>query len=157
MGAQSLTQPWLTFLIAGAVVVLDQLTKAWAVVALPGNDIVIIEGFLEFDLTRNPGAAFTSFQGLGPLIGVLAVGVVGWIVMMLRGNPRPLEALALALVLGGALGNLADRIFRGDGFLDGAVVDFVDLWFIPTFNVADMAITFGAVMLVLAALLSERS
>jgi signal peptidase II len=157
VGAQGLTRQRLTFLVAGVVVVLDQLTKAWAVSALADERITVIEGFLEFRLTRNTGAAFSSFQGLGPLIAILAVGVVGWITMMLRGNPRPLEAWALALVLGGALGNLLDRIVRGDGFLDGAVIDFIDLWFIPTFNIADMAITFGAGLLLLAALLSERS
>lgn len=124
---------------------------------MPDNSITFIDGFLEFQLTRNSGAAFSSFQGLGPLIGILAVGVVGWIVIMLRSDPHPMEATALALVLGGALGNLIDRVFRGDGVLDGAVVDFVDLWFIPTFNIADMAITFGATLLVLAALLHGRT
>ncbi len=157
MGTQSLTRPAFTSLVVGVVVVLDQLTKAWAAAELPGNPIVVIDGFLEFQVTRNSGAAFSSFQGLGPLIAILAVGVVGWVATMLRNNPRPLEALALSLVLGGAIGNLLDRIFRGDGLLDGAVVDFVDLWFIPTFNVADAAITFGAGLLLIAALVRERA
>lgn len=157
MGAQGLSDARRTSLIVGVVVVLDQLTKVWAVAALPANSITFVDGFFAFDLTRNSGAAFSSFQGLGPLIGLLAVGVIGWIVVMLRSEPHPMEATALALVLGGALGNLLDRVFRGDGVLDGAVVDFVELWFIPTFNVADMAITFGAALLVLAALLHGRA
>lgn len=134
----------------------DQLTKAWAVTALPGNPITLIDGFLGFHLTRNPGAAFSSLQGVGPLIGVLAIGVATWLVILLRREPDPAEAWALALVLGGAVGNLLDRVFRGDGFLDGAVVDFVDLWWIPTFNVADSAITIGAGLLLIAAFLHER-
>lgn len=157
MGAQGLIRSRSTFLVAGVVVVLDQLTKAWAVAALEGNSVRIIDGFLGFHLTRNTGAAFSSFQGLGPMIGVLALGVAGWVVLMLRNHPRPLEAWGLALVLGGAIGNLTDRIVRGDVVLDGAVIDFVDLWIIPTFNVADMAITFGAAALLLAAVLSERT
>ncbi|NIT98489.1 MAG: signal peptidase II, partial [Actinobacteria bacterium] len=96
--------------------------------------------------TRNTGAAFSSFQGAGPLIGVLAIGVALWLVIMLRRNPRPPEAWALALVLGGAVGNLIDRFARGDGFLDGAVVDFIEWWWIPNFNIADASITIGAAL-----------
>lgn len=132
--------------------VADQLSKAWAVSALADRDIVIIPDFLELSLTFNPGAAFSSFQGIGPLIGILGLAVAGWIIVMMRKAPRTIEALALAVVLGGAAGNLIDRIFRGDGLLDGSVVDFIDWWFIPTFNVADSAITVGAVLLVIAAI-----
>jgi len=64
---------------------------------------------------------------------------------------RRLEALALGLVLGGAVGNLADRVFRGSGLLDGAVVDFIDFKSFPTFNVADMAINVGVFLLLVAA------
>ncbi len=156
MGAPSLTRSRLTLLAAAAIVVADQLTKVWAVAALPGNPIVIIDGFLGFHLTRNPGAAFSSLQGVGPLIGVLGIGIAAWLIIMLRREPDPMEAWAFALVLGGAVGNLLDRVFRGDGLLDGAVVDFVDLWWIPTFNVADSAITIGAGLLLLAAFLHER-
>ncbi len=139
------------------VVVADQATKAWAVEALRDGTITIIDGFLEFRLTRNTGAAFSSFQGAGPLIGVLAIGVALWLVIMLRRNPRPPEAWALALVLGGAVGNLIDRFARGDGFLDGAVVDFIEWWWIPNFNIADASITIGAALLILSAYLYERS
>jgi signal peptidase II len=61
--------------------------------------------------------------------------------------------IALALVLGGALGNLTDRIFRGSGVLDGHVVDWIDWWFIPTFNIADAALNVGVAVLLLSALL----
>jgi len=142
--------------IVAGILIADQLTKAWAVRNLADGPIVLIDGFLALRLVYNPGAAFSSFQGLGPLIGVLAVAVTGWIVLMMRRTSRTVETLALSLVLAGALGNLIDRAVRGDGFLDGAVVDFVDLWRIPTFNVADAAITCGAVLLVWAALTSAR-
>ncbi len=68
---------------------------------------------------------------------------------------RRREVAALALVLGGALGNLIDRIFRGDGLLDGGVVDFIDLSFFPAFNVADSAITIGAGLALLYAFLDR--
>jgi signal peptidase II len=150
-----MTRTRLLLVVAAAIVTLDQVTKAWAVRALDDRTIVIIEGFLELDLTLNPGAAFSSLQDVGPLIGILAIGVAVWLVILIRRRPAPVEAWGLALVLGGAVGNLVDRLTRGDGLLDGAVVDFVDLWWIPTFNVADMAITFGAATLLTAALISE--
>ncbi len=156
MGTQSLTPPRLAAVIVASVVLLDQATKAWAVAALDPDPIALIDGFLQLRLTRNPGAAFSNFQGAGPLIGLVAIGVAGWIAIMLRNNSRPLELWSLALVLGGAIGNLIDRIVRGDGILDGAVIDFVDFSFFPTFNVADSAISIGATLLVLAALRSGR-
>lgn len=156
MGTQSLRPLRLAVLVAIAVIVLDQLTKVWAVAALDGGPIGLIDGFLQLRLTLNPGAAFSSFQGVGPLLGFVAVGVVGWIIMLLRQTPDTIEALGLALVLGGALGNLIDRVLRGDGVLDGAVVDFIDFSFFPTFNVADSAITIGALLLVFGAFRRER-
>jgi len=154
VGASGLTAVRRTAVIGASVVLLDQVTKALAVAGLDPDPISLIDGFLQLRLTRNPGAAFSSFQGVGPLIGMVAVGVIGWIVMMLRKQPRPLEAWSLALVLGGAIGNLIDRIARGDGLLDGAVIDFIDFSFFPSFNVADSAISIGAILLILAALRS---
>ena len=157
MGTQGLTPPRLAAVIVASVVLLDQVTKAWAVAALDPDPIPLIDGFLQLRLTFNPGAAFSNFQGVGPLIGIIALGVAGWIVMMLRNHSRPLETWSLALVLGGAIGNLIDRIVRGDGILDGSVVDFIDFSFFPTFNVADSAITIGAMLLIFAAFRSGRS
>ena len=138
--------------IAVGVVVLDQLTKRWAVSALADGPIVLVDGWLELDLTFNPGAAFSSLQGIGPLLAIAAVAVAGWITVLIRRrSTRTSEVVALALILGGAVGNLVDRVTRGDGLLDGAVVDFIEPSFFPTFNVADAAITVGAVLLVLVA------
>jgi signal peptidase II len=140
--------------IAVAVVVLDQLTKRWAVSALADGPIVLVDGWLELDLTFNPGAAFSSLQGIGPLLAIAAAAVAGWITVLIRRrSTRTGEVVALALILGGAVGNLVDRVTRGDGLLDGAVVDFIEPSFFPTFNVADAAITVGAVLLVLVAVL----
>jgi signal peptidase II len=138
--------------VASAAVAVDQVTKVWAVAALDDGPIQIFGDVLRLRLTRNTGAAFSSLQGLGPLIGIAAVGVVGLIFVMLHHVPRRFEVVGLGLVLGGAIGNLADRIFRGDGFLDGAVVDWIDPSFFPTFNGADSAITIGVAVLLVGAL-----
>lgn len=138
--------------VALAAAVVDQLTKIWAVAALDDGPIGVIGDLLQLRLTRNSGAAFSSLQGLGPLIGVAAVGVIGLVFIMIHHVPRRFEVVGLGLVLGGAVGNLLDRIFRGDGFLDGAVVDWIDPSFFPTFNVADSAITIGIAVLLVGAM-----
>ena len=138
--------------VALAAAVVDQLTKIWAVAALDDGPIGVIGDLLQLRLTRNSGAAFSSLQGLGPLIGVAAVGVIGLVFIMIHHVPRRFEVVGLGLVLGGAVGNLLDRIFRGDGFLDGAVVDWIDPSFFPTFNVADSAITIGVAVLLVGAM-----
>jgi len=137
--------------VAAVVIALDQLTKAWALAALDDGPIDIIDGFVRFAVTFNTGAAFSIFTKNGPLLGVIAIGIVVMIVVVLRDASRRLEAVALGLVLGGAVGNLVDRVFRGDGLLDGGVVDWIDFSFFPTFNVADSAITIGVALLLLAA------
>jgi len=137
---------------AGIVVVIDQLTKIWAVAALSDGPVSLIGDFLRLRLTRNPGAAFSSFLDGGPMLGVIAAVVAVVVAVILPQIEERLDRFALALVMGGALGNFADRIFRGDGFLDGAVVDFVDFSFWPTFNAADSAISIGVTLLVISAL-----
>ena len=75
--------------------------------------------------------------------------------MIAQANKRT-ELIALGLILGGALGNLSDRIFRGSGVLDGNVIDWIDWWFIPTFNVADVALNVGVATLLIAVLFMAR-
>jgi signal peptidase II len=142
--------------IAAAVVLVDQVTKAWALEALPGRVVVVIGDFLRFALVRNPGGAFSSFQNGGTFIAVAAVGVVFVVLYMVGGVPRRSDVVALGLILGGAVGNLVDRVVRGDGILDGEVIDWIDWWFIPTFNVADAAITIGVTVLLIGALIGDR-
>jgi signal peptidase II len=143
----------LAVLVAALVVVLDQATKAWAVNALAGSPIGIIDGWLNLRLFFNTGASFSFFAKGGAVIGLLVIAVVVVIFFALREAGRRLDAIALGLVLGGAVGNLLDRLFRGTGFLDGAVVDFINVPFFATFNVADIAINVGVALLLIGVLL----
>lgn len=145
-------------LIAAAVLVADQLTKAWIVVTYPlGWEQQVIPGLFRLVHTRNRGVAFGLLGSSGPLvqIGLLAliVAVVAFIIWHLaKGGTDGLTRVALALVLGGAIGNLVDRVLRGE------VVDFL-LFYVkkagreiqwPAFNVADSAISTGACLIILA-------
>jgi signal peptidase II len=129
----------------GLVVALDQGTKALVTSHIERGDRVEVLPFLAFENVRNEGVAF----GLGgdisaALIGVTIVLLVGVLaVLAFRGGGGWLVWLPAALLLGGALGNLADRV------RDGAVIDFVDLPLWPTFNLADVAITVGVLLLLL--------
>ena len=136
--------------VAGTVLVLDQLSKWWATETLD-TEVIDLVGSLRLKLVLNYGAAFSLTQGRGAVISLLALGVVALLLRNGRHATHPLAAVALGLVLGGAIGNLADRAFRaGDGFLGGGVVDFIDLQWWPIFNVADMGVVCGAFLLVLA-------
>jgi signal peptidase II len=131
------------------VVLVDAFTKRWASIRFSGNPVEVIPGFLTFTYTENPGAAFGSLQNAGPILGVAAIGVTLGLLWALR-RPRPvLEVVAFGLIMGGAIGNLVDRIFRGPGLLDGKVIDWINLWWIPTFNLADMSITIAVVLLLI--------
>jgi signal peptidase II len=140
--------------IVVGVVLLDQLTKSWAVSGLEDGPISIIGDDVELRLSRNTGGAFSLFQGFTPLLAILAIVLSVVLVRAVRRTDDVVILIALSLVLGGALGNLFDRLARSPGFLEGAVVDFVRVGSFPTFNVADAAITVGAVLLVARTLLT---
>ena len=123
---------------------------------LADGPVVLIEDFLQLRLTYNTGASFSLFSNAGPILAIVAFGVVGLIIYILGEAGRRIEAVALGLVLGGAVGNLVDRLARGDGLLDGAVVDFIDFSFFATFNVADAAINVGVALLLIAAFVWRR-
>lgn len=135
--------------VAAAVVGLDQATKAWAASALDDRSIEVLGDAVRFHLARNSGSAFSLFTGWAPALAIVALVLVVVLVRMGRRETDPWLLVALGLVLGGALGNLADRLFRAPGLLEGSVVDFIDIGAWPTFNLADVAITLGAVGLVL--------
>jgi signal peptidase II len=143
-------------IVAGIVVLLDQLTKAWALEALADGPVDTGIGSLHFTLSFNSGTAFSIGEGRGGLISLLGLLVVGFLLSGVVRWPGKLPWIAAGLVLGGALGNLLDRMFRaGDpGFLGGHVVDFIDVQFWPIFNVADIGICVGAGLL---AILSFRN
>ncbi|MEY4366420.1 MAG: signal peptidase [Actinomycetota bacterium] len=140
---------WLA--LACAVVVLDQVTKSWALGALDNGRTVHIVWTLRFALGFNSGMAFSRAEGWGPVIGVAATVVLVYLLASLRRAGSLASVAGLSLVIGGACGNLVDRLFRGDAWMRGSVVDFIDLRWWPVFNVADSAITVGAVFLVLSA------
>lgn len=140
---------WL--MLAAMVVVFDQGTKAWALKTLTAGAPVALTPFLNLVLVFNPGAAFSFLADADGwqrwFFTLLALAVSAWIVHTLRRHPDATAMnLSLSLILGGALGNVIDRLRFG------AVVDFVDVhaagWHWPAFNVADSAITVGALLLV---------
>lgn len=134
--------------VAAVVVIVDQWTSTWAVHRLVHGPVHVI-GPLTLDLGVNTGSAFGLGQGWAPLFAVLAVvAVVGLVIASRRARSDGL-AVALGLVLGGAAGNLVDRLVRP---YHGGVVDFIDLHYWPTFNVADAGITVGIVLLLVALL-----
>jgi signal peptidase II len=147
---------WFVVGIVFGVALLDQLTKTWAVEDLVDGPLSIIGTDVELRLSRNTGSAFSLFQGFTPLLALLAIVLSVVLVRAVRRTNDLVILVALSLVLGGALGNLFDRVFRSPGFLEGAVIDFVKVGTFPTFNVADSAITIGAVLLVVRTVLTMR-
>jgi len=139
-----------------AVLATDLITKQWALAGLRMHEPLVLTSYFNLTLTRNTGAAFSFLSGAGGwqrwLLAALAAVVSLLIVAWLRrlGPEDRTTALALSLILGGALGNLWDRLFSG------AVIDFLvvhyEEWYWPAFNVADAAISVGAVLLVLLTL-----
>jgi signal peptidase II len=143
--------------IAALVVLIDQLTKRWALHALANGRTIDVIGSLRFNLAFNSGMAFSQARGAGPFIGVLALLVIVVLLVSLRRNGSVLSAVGIGLVVGGAVGNVLDRLFRGgDGFLSGEVIDFIDLQWWPVFNVADIAVTVGGAILVVGSVLASR-
>jgi signal peptidase II len=140
--------------VALSVLVVDQATKSWAVSALDDGQIIDVVGSLRFELAFNTGASFSlgSGRGIGPWVTVIAVGMVLALALGSTSRTRA-GAVAAGLIGGGAVGNLIDRAFRGDdGFLHGAVVDFINLQWWPVFNIADMGVVLGAILLVIVGL-----
>lgn len=148
--------------IAAVVLAADILTKVLAVARLEGQEPVeLLGGLVNLVLVRNPGAAFSLATGYTWLLTLVAIAVVVVIVRVARRLRSTGWAVALGLVLGGALGNLTDRLFRSPGPLQGHVVDTVSLFtpdgsVFPVFNLADSAIVSGGVLLVLLALLGRE-
>lgn len=141
--------------LAFAVLLIDQLTKTWAVNALDDGRIIHVVWTLQFALGFNSGMAFSQGEGIGPIIGVIALIAVVALLITLRKTGSTMSSLGVALVCGGAAGNVVDRLFRGDGWLHGAVVDFIDLQWWPVFNIADAAISVGAILLLVSTFMAE--
>lgn len=135
--------------LAAAVLLTDVATKVVAVARLEGETPVeLAGGLLTLRVIRNPGAAFGLAEGFTVLFTCVAVGVAVAILRTARRLVSLPWAVSLGLLLGGALGNLGDRLFRAPGPLRGHVVDFLELPNWPVFNVADSAIVAGGVLAV---------
>ncbi|MEI8321635.1 MAG: signal peptidase II [Actinomycetes bacterium] len=141
---------------ASGVVAIDQLSKHWAVSHLNNGHVVNVLGSLRFNLSFNSGMAFSQGTGIGPVIGVLGMIVVVFLLAGMRKSSAS-SAIFVGLVAGGAAGNIVDRLFRGNAWLHGAVVDFIDLQWWPVFNVADAAICIGGALLVITSFRTEKS
>jgi len=137
--------------LAGLIIVLDQLTKLWVLATLKLGERIEVTSFFNLVLVFNPGAAFSFLSDAGGwqrwFFVVLAIAVSGWLTFLIRRHAAErLLPLAAALILGGALGNVIDRIRFG------AVADFLDVhaagWHWPAFNIADSAISVGVALLV---------
>jgi signal peptidase II len=148
-------------LVAGAIFMIDQMTKAWAVSRLRFGDIQeVIPGFLNFAYAQNPGVAFSMLDDQGEAgrwgLSVIAFVAAALVLYFFWRTPRADDRIlgALALLLAGILGNVVDRARLG------FVVDFIDVqfgsWHYPTFNVADMAICLGAGLLILDMFLTKK-
>ena len=154
------TRRFLGWIMAAlAIVVLDQITKAYFETQLAYGERWPVLPFFDFTLLYNPGAAF-SFLAEGQgwqrwLFTAIAVGATGLILFLLRRNPGQwLFCSSMTAILGGAVGNLIDRVQHGH------VIDFLLFywkgWHFPAFNVADIAITCGAILLILDEILRIR-
>lgn len=148
--------------VALPVFALDQLSKLYIVTHLrPFQEIVLIPHLLAITYTRNPGAAFSLFANLDPIVRNLALGglaaaaVVILAVLLARGERPGIISVAFALIMGGAAGNLFDRVVRG------RVVDFIYVhyyaWNYPVFNFADSAITIGVAIILIHAFFAQDS
>jgi signal peptidase II len=146
-------------LTAGLAVALDQWVKYLSTEHLrEGEPVRILGGLIYLSLLRNSGAAFSFGSGYTWVFPLITVAVIGWIIWMARRLRSVPWAIALGLVLGGALGNLTDRLFRAPGPFQGHVVDMISL-FAPygerfaVFNIADSCLSVGVVLAVLLELI----
>lgn len=140
---------WLA--LSGLIIVLDQLSKYWILAALRPGQSIELGAFFNLVLVYNAGAAFSFLSDAGGwqrwFFVALALGISIWLVLLVRRHAlERLLPLAAAMILGGALGNVIDRIHYG------AVVDFLDVhaggWHWPAFNIADSAISIGVALLI---------
>jgi signal peptidase II len=139
-------------LVALGVILFDQITKLWVLQSFAPGEVLPVTPFFNLVLVFNPGAAFSFLADHAGwqrwFFALIALGISGWILWQLKTlQPKSLFSIALALIMGGALGNLIDRLWLG------MVVDFIDLhvagWHWPAFNVADSAVCVGAALYVL--------
>ena len=140
--------------IAAVLAVIDQITKNWAEANLPLLEPQPFLGeFLQLTLLYNTGAAWGMGSEITPVVTCLQIAIViGVIIFALKAVRSPWYTVALGLILGGALGNIHDRLLRDPSPFHGAVVDFLELPNWPVFNIADMGVVGGAILIVVLGL-----
>lgn len=143
----------LVLLLGAAAVAVDQLTKTIAVDHLEAGEPVHVLWTLQLNLVYNRGGAFSIGTQLTPYIAAAASVILAVLLLSSRRAMSAPSAVGLGLVIGGAAGNLVDRLLRDNG---GAVIDFFDLQWWPVFNVADICLSVGAVVLVVASIAEDR-
>ena len=137
--------------VAAGVYLADVISKIIVVATLSGHQVRLLGGLLTLDLLRNSGAAFSIGTSLTIVFTLIALGVIFFILRTSRRLRSVPWAITLGLLLGGATGNLTDRLLRSPGAFRGDVVDWIQLPHWPVFNVADSAIVCGGVLAVLLA------
>ncbi|GLX54619.1 hypothetical protein Shyhy01_75680 [Streptomyces hygroscopicus subsp. hygroscopicus] len=144
---------WVLWLVAAVAYVVDLGSKLAVVASLEGRDPVPVLGsWLELRVQRNPGAAFGMGSATTIVFTLIALAVAAVVIRVSRRLTSTPWAIALGLLLGGAVGNLTDRLFRSPGGMRGAVVDFVSVRGFSVMNLADWAITCGGVLIVVLSL-----
>lgn len=141
------SMPAIATAVALLVLGADQLTKTWALHGLEGRSPRHVFWTLQLNFSLNSGVAFSLARGAGALVTPVAVLVIVLVVLASRSLTTRLAGVAVGLVIGGSIGNLADRLLRSHG---GAVIDFIDFQWWPIFNLADAAIVVGGALLALA-------
>jgi signal peptidase II len=145
--------------VAGAVALIvaaDQATKSLAVAHWSQRPRPILGTHVQLLVTRNSGSAFSRFQNLTPVLACGAIVVAVVLAQAARKTTDTVTLYALVLLLGGALGNLTDRLVRSPSFLSGHVVDFVQVGWWPVFNLADSCVTVGAVLIIVRGLFPPK-
>ncbi len=141
--------------VVAVVLLADQLSKAWALDALEGGRVIEVFWTLQFNLAFNTGMAFSQGAGGGQIIGVIATLITLVLVFFASRVQSRLQLVLIGAVIGGALGNVVDRLTRvgeigsaeGGGFMSGGVVDFIDVQWWPIFNIADACVVVGGLLL----------
>ncbi|WP_017557850.1 signal peptidase II [Nocardiopsis baichengensis] len=142
----------LVAVVAAVALALDFATKEIALARFaPGESVAVVGDLLRFTLVFNPGAAFSIGTGMTWVFSLISIGVVVYIIVIARRLRSLAWAVSLGLILGGAAGNLVDRLFRAPGPFHGHVVDWIQLPNWPVFNLADSSLVVGSALAVLLA------
>ena len=145
----------LLFGVAALVVAADVVTKHVAVTVWADEPVSALDGWVRLTESRNPGAAFGFGTSATPLLAVVAALVVTGVVVFSGRCKTRWQAIVVGLLLGGAAGNLIDRIFRAPGVLRGHVVDWIDIGAWPNFNLADSSLVVACALLFLTVLVKQ--